>query len=271
MKKNCSKCKGFHEPPFGKYCHFQLELCAACDTKHSPPHGALCVNSKPIIMSQDGKPVSGDFPSRDDPKYLQMLEEHYLSSKEDGQKVFEFESLSRRLEALEKRQAPVHGGGHGSVGLTAGARSESGTGLGLYAGTGARPKHPLSGVGVGGSPGGAVRGGLGAVGGAGLDPPGQVPAAAVNMVGPLTDVLEKLTIAVDPSSTSRKLQGMVFKPEFYVQHVKKGVPLKQVDHTKLSYRELVFGWFCVLQHLIKVEGDTDSYIAHCRFFFFFFF
>ena len=56
-----------------------------------------------------------------------MLEENYLSSKEEGRKDCEFESLSRILEALEKHQAPVHRwGDHGSVGFTAAAGSSQG-------------------------------------------------------------------------------------------------------------------------------------------------
>ena len=68
----------------------------------------------------------------------------------------------------------------------------------------------------------------------------------------LTSALEKFSMAVDPASSSHKLQGISFKPEYYVQHVyvKARIPLKQVDHTKLSYRELVYGKFCVVQHLI---------------------
>ena len=265
MKKNCSKCKGFHEPPFGKYCRFQLDkLCAECGHKHIPSLGVSCVQGQPSTMSKDGKPVIGDFPSRDDPKYLQLLEEQYMLSQEAKSKDSEMENLVRRLDALEKRQAPVRTEGHGSLSLPTpmGAYRQAGTGLGLYASTGARPKTPLTGA--GGAAGGMVGGAAGGVAGGG-GPPRPDPPAADTVVGPLTEVLEKLTIAVDPSSTSKKLQGMVFKPEFYVQHIKKGTALKQVDHTKLTYRDMVFGWFCVLQHLIKVEGDIDSYITHCRY------
>ena len=124
-----------------------------------------------------------------------------------------------------------------------------GTGLGLYAGNGARPKLSV---------------GEGAVRGAGVgDDIDPNPADAVT--GPLTEALEKLSIAVDPTVTFHKLKGMSFKPEYYVQYVKGGIPLKQIDHTKLSYGEMVYGWFCIIQHLFKVEGDVESYIGHCKY------
>ena len=91
------------------------------------------------------------------------------------------------------------------------------------------------------------------------------PSPSDIVITPLTEALEKLSIAVDPATSSHKLQGMAFKPEYYVQHVKGGTPLKQIDHTKLSYRDLVYGWFCVIQHLLNVEGDVESYISHCKY------
>ena len=211
MKKNCSKCKGFHEPAFGKFCKWHLEtLCAVCGQKHRTSHGALCVHNRPPTISKDGKPVVGDVPSRDDPEYLRMLEEQYLLSKEKG-KSEDFEILSRRLDALEKRQSPVPLEG----------QVLSGAELGAYASTGGRPKYNVT-------PAGAAGGGGGGLG-VGVDPQGGQPAgpaAADSVVGPLTEVLEKLTIAVDPASTSKKLQCMVFKPEYYVQHIKKAIRLE---------------------------------------------
>ena len=97
-------------------------------------------------------------------------------------------------------------------------------------------------------------GGGGGGQGVGVDPQGGQPAgpaAADSVVGPLTEVLEKLSIAVDPSSTSKKLQGMIFKPEYYVQHIKKGIALKQVDNTKLSYRDI---YICIYIYLQKKVG-----------------
>ena len=117
-----------------------------------------------------------------------------------------------------------------------------------YQGTGGRPKVPQ----------------------AGNDPP-NVPVgneednAASALITPLTSALEKLSLAVDPSATSHKLRGIHWKPEYYVQHVKQGTPLKQVDHTKLTYKDLVFGWFCVLQQLLRAGGDVESYVGHCKF------
>ena len=273
MKKNCSKCKGFHEPPFGKYCHYIVKSCGVCGTEHKGD-SALCVSAEHSKMSKDGKPVSGDFPSREDPKYLQFLEQEFLRARESKVQGLDMESLVQRIDALEKRPVTqIHAAPVGLQGSP--SHLQAGAGLGQYAGTGGRPKYTPSVVGhsrgegtnpLGLGAGGVLgAGGGGALGGGGdhEDPPAPSPAEA--MVAPLTDVLEKLTIAVDPASSSRKLQGMVFKPEFHVQHIKKGVSLKHVDHTKLTYREMVYGWFCILQHLIKVEGDVDSYIGHCRY------
>ena len=94
---------------------------------------------------------------------------------------------------------------------------------------------------------------------------GDDPSPADAVVGPLTDVLEKLSIAIDPINTSHKLKGMLYKPEYHVQHVKNRVQLKQIDHSKLSYSELVYGWFCIIQQLQKLDGDVNSYIAHCKY------
>ena len=82
---------------------------------------------------------------------------------------------------------------------------------------------------------------------------------------PLTTALEKLSIAVDPASSSHKLKGIQWRPEYYVQHVKQGTALKSVDHSKLTYKDLVFGWFSVLQQLLRAGGDIESYIGHCKF------
>ena len=114
---------------------------------------------------------------------------------------------------------------------------------------------------AGGHSGGAV-GGSGAVGGDGGGQPGPPPPIDPSIL-PLTDAIAHLTLAVDPSSG--KAKGMVLRPEYYVQHVKGGSPLKQIDHSKLSYKDLVYGWFCVIQHLRSVGGDLTGYIEHCKF------
>ena len=112
--------------------------------------------------------------------------------------------------------------------------------------------------------GDAGAGGAGVASG-GQDPPGDERDTSDDVVGPLTDILQKLSIAVDPTNTSDKLKGMVYKPEYPVQHVKQGLQLKQIDHSRLTYRELVYGWFCVIQHLSKAGGDVEAYVAHCKY------
>ena len=74
MKKNCSKFGGSHEPPFGKYCKF-WNYCSVCDCRHVPPLGLNCTS---VIKMAEAKPVVKDFPSRDDPKYLEFLEKSFL-------------------------------------------------------------------------------------------------------------------------------------------------------------------------------------------------
>ena len=68
MKKNCSSCKEFHEPPFRRYCKFT------------------------------------DIVIREDPKYLQYLEESFLETLEasggSGDKT-DLDVIVRRLEAFE--------------------------------------------------------------------------------------------------------------------------------------------------------------------------
>ena len=111
---------------------------------------------------------------------------------------------------------------------------------------------------------GVAVGGDGALGGLHNDPR-EDDDAPDDVVGPLTDVLQKLSIAVDPTNTSHKLKGMDYKPEYHVQHVKQGLQLKQIDHSKLTYREFVYGWFCVIQHLTKARGDVAAYVRHCKY------
>ena len=256
--KNCSACKGFHEAPFGRYCKLKnIKLCAACGNRHRPPFGRFCPSSV-STMSKDGKPITGDFLNRDDPKYLQYLEESFMASQEaSGGKTAELDIILRRVEALEARSQLT---GQPAPPIPVGHMAMPGSGLGLYAGTGGRPKTGAAGGGSLPNPNVNPN--------PNLNPnhnPNQNPAPADVVVGPLTEALEKLSLAVDPAASSHKLQGTGYKPEYYVQHIKGGVPLKQINHTKLSYREMVYGWFCILQHLIKVEGDVNSYLAHCRY------
>ena len=104
----------------------------------------------------------------------------------------------------------------------------------------------------------------GAYGASSTDPPGDRSDAGVDpYLLPLMDALAQLTLAVDPAVG--KARGLLLRPEYCVQHVKSITPLKQIDHTKLSYKDLVHGWCCMLQHLMLQGGDVKSYVGHCKF------
>ena len=62
---------------------------------------------------------------------------------------------------------------------------------------------------------------------------GGVPADLVG--GPLTSALRQLSQAIDPSPVSNK--SIVYRPEYYVQHVAKGTQVTMLDHSKLTYKE----------------------------------
>lgn len=81
------------------------------------------------------------------------------------------------------------------------------------------------------------------------------------VMGPLTAALSKLSDVIDPS-TAIKSKGIFLRPEFYVQHKSNGVAICNLDHSKLTYRELCYGMDCVLVHLLKSGGDAASYASH---------
>ena len=81
--------------------------------------------------------------------------------------------------------------------------------------------------------------------------------------GPLMSALKQLSQAIDPSPVSHK--GMVYRPEYYIQHVDKGMQVKMLDHTKLTYKELVSGMGRVMQYLVENGGDVAGYVGHFNF------
>ena len=88
-----------------------------------------------------------------------------------------------------------------------------------------------------------------------------VPAPADYVSGYLTSALQQLSLAIDPTPSSTS-KGLVLRPEYYIQHVDKGVPVKNIDHAKLSYKDLVAGMGRVMQYLVNVRGDYMSYLRH---------
>ena len=88
-----------------------------------------------------------------------------------------------------------------------------------------------------------------------------MPAPLDYVSGHLTSALQQLSLAINPTlSTTAK--GLVLRREYYIQHHDEGLPVKSLDYTKLSYKELVSGMGCVLQYLVSVGGYFISYLKH---------
>ena len=111
------------------------------------------------------------------------------------------------------------------------------------------------GAGDGGAVGGAGAGG-------GLD--GSAGLAAAILGAPLTKVLSDLTDAINPAPKDFK-KGIELRPEFYVQHKLDSKPIKSLDHTKLTYKDLMYGMSQVLLYLIREDGDAMGYVDHMSF------
>ena len=103
--------------------------------------------------------------------------------------------------------------------------------------------------------------GKGSVAGFHGPPTGGLPADL--MGGPLTSALRQLSQAIDPSPVSNK--GIVYRPEYYIQHVDRGTQVKMLDHTKLTFKELISGMGRVMQYLLDTGGDLAGYIGHFNF------
>ena len=84
------------------------------------------------------------------------------------------------------------------------------------------------------------------------------------MSGPLTTALKDLTFAIDPTPATTT-KGLVYRPEFYIQHKEKAVPIKSLDYTKLSYRELISGMGQVAKYLLMNSGPVNTYLDHMNF------
>lgn len=89
----------------------------------------------------------------------------------------------------------------------------------------------------------------------------DVPHASDLVVGPLTAALSKLSDMIDPS-TAIKSKGILLRPEYYVQHKANGVAIRNLDHSKMNFRDLCYGMDCILVHLLKTGGDAINYASH---------
>ena len=73
-----------------------------------------------------------------------------------------------------------------------------------------------------------------------------------------------LTEAINPGPADYK-KGINFRPEYYVQHKVDCKPVKSLDHSKMSYKDLMYGMTQVLQYFVKAKGDVEGYAYHFTF------
>ena len=223
-----------------------LKNCSGCGGRHVWPFGSQCVYIKGLEMADGSKP----YKDRDDPAYLTYLEDQLTAacarSAKDSHSIT---SLIARMDRLEV-SGPFHAGDNTSPdGATGGA------GSGLTAG------RPGVGLGLHGSPTGQQPPpGPGAGSGVGLLDVG-IPADVIS--GPLTSALRQLSQAIDPSRSANK--GIRFRPEYYIQHVDKGTQVKSLDHSKITFRELISGMGRVMQYILETNGDLAGYVGHFNF------
>ena len=173
------------------------------------------------------------FETRDDPEYLKAMEEELVKSRQARKDETKLQSsLVARMDRLEQKITTQ---------LSAG-RSILRTPLqdDILAVPGGRG-HRLSSV-------DSVSGRLNK---------DMSEVAASDIVnGPLTEVLQQVSVAIDPTPQSLT-KGLLLRPEYYVQHMDKGVPVKSLDHSKLSIKELMGGMGRVMSHLAKTGGNVN--------------
>ena len=180
--------------------------------------------------------MASGFKSRDDPEYINYIEDQLLEAKAAREKDSNMlQSIVARMDKLDERHS---------------ASPILGRGRGIF-------KTPLKSTvpTVGGLQTGALF----------TDDLHDHQSSAADLVnGPLTQVLKQLSIAIDPTPQS-STKGLLLRPEYYIQHVDKGVSVKSLDHTKLSFKELISGMGRVMIHLSTTGGDLTSYVRHFNF------
>ena len=205
--------------------------------------------TKELEVSQVGiEEMASSFQSRDDPEYIKCIEDELLQSRQAReQQTSLLQSMSSKLEKLE-------------ITSTAAATT---VGRGILR-TPLRTTSPVPGVGRGAP---SLRARLLSestedMRSAALGPSHPVPSDLVN--GPLTSVLQQLSVAIDPTP-QQSTKGLLLRPEYYIQHKDKGISVKSLDHSKLTYKELISGMGRVMLHLAKAGGDLVSYVEHFNF------
>ena len=210
--------------------HVMIKNCSGCKGRHAWPFGSQCVLLKTDSMA-DGKP----YKNREDPAYLIYLEDQLERA------CSRSENDSKSISTLMARMDWIEGSSRKRKGSTNPFDDDFSPAVGD--GTGVVPSTAST---------ADVHGSLS----------GGVPAAEL-AGGPLTSALRQLSQAIDPSPVSKK--GMVYRPEYYIQHIDRGVQVKSLDHTKLTFKELVSGMGRVMQHLFDNGGDLAGYLGHFNF------
>ena len=212
-----------------------IKNCSGCKGRHVWPFGSQCVLVKSGSMAE-GKP----YKSREDPAYLTYLEDQLelacIRSENDSKSISSLVSRMDVLEVSTKKRKGSTNPFDDDFNLL-----DSGT-EGVVTGVVCIREAPSRGL--HGSPSGVT------------------PAADL-VGGTLTSALRQLSQAIDPSPVSKK--GMVYRQEYYIQHIDHGVQVKSLDHTKLTFKELVSGMGRVMQHLFEIGGDLAGYLGHFNF------
>ena len=207
--------------------------------------GRYNLRSAPGLIESDQvgtTKMAYSFESRNDPEYLKSMEDELIKSRQAREEETKLlQSLVARMDKLDMKPAPGASMGRGI--LRTPLKSGSYTETGIKPGVPSMSPHSLSGL---------LQSDLGVL----SDP---TPSDVIN--GPLTKVLQQLSVAIDPTPQS-STKGLLLRPEYYIQHKDKGVAVKNLDHSKLTFKELMSGMGRVMLHLAKTGGELISYIEH---------
>ena len=89
---------------------------------------------------------------------------------------------------------------------------------------------------------------------------GPPPPSA--MVSEVTDALSRISVAIDPSGS--EVKGITLRPEYWVQHDRQGVPVRALNHARLTIPELMYGMFRVMS-AVTDPSQKAAYEAHYKF------
>ena len=237
--KRCSKCGFVHAPPFKSRCRYLLGI--------ELPEGILPADTVATDATGAMACLGGSgFTDPEDPEYhawceAQARERAY--DKEINSRVLQ--QIMNRLDRLELQPKAIPP----SPSLQPAAPGFQPTLAGSTAGP----------------PGGrsAPAGLLGHQPPAGLlgqHSTGPPPPSA--MVSEVTDALSRISVAIDPSGS--EVKGITLRPEYWVQHDRQGVPVRALNHARLTIPELMYGMFRVMS-AVTDPSQKAAYEAHYKF------